>query len=96
MIWLPELVERSSNFEPFFTRSDNKILNYRNVWLLDYRNQGDSDHHASYAMEDMSEDIVRFMNENKITMATIGGHGFGAKVAAATAINHMDRFTGVI
>ena len=44
----------------------------------------------------MSEDIVRFMNENKITMATIGGHGFGAKVAAATAINHMDRFTGVI
>ena len=29
-------------------------------------------------------------------MATIGGHGYGAKVAAATAINHMDRFTGVI
>ena len=44
----------------------------------------------------MSNDIVRFMNDNKITMATIGGHGFGAKVAAATAINHMDRFTGVI
>lgn len=44
----------------------------------------------------MSNDIVRFMNDNKITMATIGGHGFGAKVAAATANNHMDRFTGVI
>jgi pimeloyl-ACP methyl ester carboxylesterase len=29
-------------------------------------------------------------------MATIGGHGYGAKVAAATAINHMNRFTGVI
>lgn len=29
-------------------------------------------------------------------MATIGGHGFGAKVATATAINHMNRFTGVI
>jgi pimeloyl-ACP methyl ester carboxylesterase len=36
------------------------------------------------------------MDEKKITFATIGGHGFGAKVAAATAINHMDRFTGVI
>lgn len=36
------------------------------------------------------------MDEKKITYATIGGHGFGAKVAAATAINHMDRFTGVI
>lgn len=44
----------------------------------------------------MSNDIVRFMNDNKITLATIGGHGFGAKVAAATAINHLDRFTGVI
>ena len=29
-------------------------------------------------------------------MATIGGHGFGAKVATATAINNLDRFTGVI
>ena len=51
MIWLPELIEPASNFEQFFTRADNKILNYRNVWLLDYRNQGDSDHNPSYAME---------------------------------------------
>ena len=29
-------------------------------------------------------------------MATMGGHGFGAKVALATAINNMDRCTGVI
>lgn len=44
----------------------------------------------------MTDDIVRFMDENKITLATIGGHGYGAKVAAATAINHMHRFTGVM
>ncbi len=47
-------------------------------------------------MESLSNDIVRFMDEKKITYATIGGHGFGAKVAAATAINHLERFTGVI
>ena len=29
-------------------------------------------------------------------MATIGGHGFGAKVATATAIANLERFTGVI
>jgi pimeloyl-ACP methyl ester carboxylesterase len=29
-------------------------------------------------------------------LATIGGHGFGAKVATATAINHLNRFTGVV
>jgi len=47
-------------------------------------------------MDDMSDDIIRFMDEKKITLATIGGHGYGAKVAAATAINNLDRFTGVI
>lgn len=44
----------------------------------------------------MSEDVVRFMDENHITMATIGGHGFGAKLATVTAINNMRRFTGVV
>lgn len=96
MIWLPELIEPASNFVPFFTRPDNRIRELRNVWCLDYRNQGNSDHHDSYDMEEMSADIVRFMDDHKITTATIGGHGFGAKVAAATAINHMDRFSGVI
>ncbi len=72
------------------------MLDVRNVWLLDYRNQGNSDHHASYDMEEMADDIIRFMDERQITMATIGGHGFGAKVAAATASANMDRFTGVI
>lgn len=96
MIWLPELVEPAENFKTFFTDPKNKICDVRNVWLLNYRNQGGSDHHESYDMDCISNDIIRFMDEKKITMATIGGHGFGAKVAAATAINNMDRFTGVI
>lgn len=29
-------------------------------------------------------------------MATLGGHGFGAKVALATAVNNLERCTGVI
>lgn len=47
-------------------------------------------------LQDISNDVARFMDEQKLTMATLGGHGFGAKVALATAINHMDRCTGVI
>ena len=39
---------------------------------------------------------MRFMDQQKLTMATLGGHGFGAKVALATAINNLDRCTGVI
>ena len=26
---------------------------------------------------------------------TIGGHGFGAKLASVTAIDNLDRFTGI-
>lgn len=44
----------------------------------------------------MADDIIRFMDQNKITMATIGGHGFGAKVATATANQNLERFTGII
>jgi len=44
----------------------------------------------------VSADIIRFMDDNQIVMSTIGGHGYGAKVAAATAITNMDRFTGLI
>jgi len=96
LIWLSDLVEPAENFTKFFMREDNKIRDYRNVWLLNYRNFGDSDHHDSFGLDDMSGDIVRFMDDNKITMATIGGHGFGAKVATAAAINNHNRFTGVI
>lgn len=66
------------------------------MWLLNYRNFGDSDHHSSFDMQDIQADIIRFMNEKNITMATIGGHGFGAKVATATASYNLNRFTGVI
>lgn len=68
----------------------------RNIYLLDPRNFGQSDHHNSFSLEEMSNDIVRFMDHHSITMATIGGHGFGAKLATATAINHLNRFTGVV
>lgn len=36
----------------------------------------------------------RFMYNNKISTATVGGHGLGAKVALAAACYHTERFTG--
>jgi pimeloyl-ACP methyl ester carboxylesterase len=96
LIWLPDLLEPAENFSGFFTKPQNSVDHVRNVWLLDYRNQGASDHHESYDVLEMGEDIVRFMDQNKITMACIGGHGFGAKVALATASAHLERFTGVM
>ncbi len=51
MIWLSDLLEPSENFSAFFHRPDNKVLDVRNVWLLNYRNFGDSDHHESFSLE---------------------------------------------
>ena len=96
LIWLPDMCEDAANFESFFNDPTNKCKKVRNIWLLNYRNQGNSDHHDSYSMDEMSNDIIRFMDDNQITMATIGGHGFGAKVATATATSNLERFTGVM
>jgi len=96
LIWLPDLIEPAENFTKFFTRENNKIRRVRNVHLLNYRNFGSSDHHESFELADMANDIIRYMDKNHITMATIGGHGFGAKVALATATENLNRFTGVM
>ena len=40
------------------------------------------------------DDVARFMYENKISMATLGGHGVGGKVALAAACYHYEHVTG--
>lgn len=42
----------------------------------------------------MSEDVARFMYEHQISMATLGGHGLGAKIALAAASYNLNRTTG--
>ena len=90
------MIDHAENFESFFTKSQSKVLDVRNVHLLNYRNFGSSDHHKSMDMDDIADDIIRYMDQNYITTATIGGHGFGAKVAIATATDNLNRFTGVM
>jgi len=45
-------------------------------------------------MSEMADDVNRFMYENKISTATMAGHGFGGKVALAMGCYHADRVTG--
>ena len=61
LIWFSDLVEPADSFVPFFSRPDNKILDVRNVWCLNYRNMGDSDHHQSFSM-DVSRSITQQHN----------------------------------
>jgi hypothetical protein len=71
MIWFSDLVESAENFEAFFAKADNKILNTRNVWLVNYRNFGDSDHHESFDMNvSVLLSLITF-NINRIFQTTL-------------------------
>jgi len=95
LIFFPEMCDPSTNWIQFFTNPENKFLNYRNVWLVDPRNFGNSDHHPSFDLAEMSDDVLRFMYQNKITAATLAGHGFGAKLATAFGCYYPERTTGI-
>ena len=60
------------------------------------RNFGNSDRHESFDIEDVANDVLRYMWENKLSTATLAGHGYGAKVAMATGCYYSERSTGVI
>lgn len=96
LIWFGEATDPVNSWVNFFTNPENKILDYRNVYLLYPRNFGTSDRCDSFDMEEMANDVARFMWENKISTATLGGHGFGGKLALATGCYHHTRVTGVI
>lgn len=44
--------------------------------------------------ESHANDILRFMYNNGISMATLGGHGLGGKIALSAACHHFDKVTG--
>lgn len=96
LIFFPEVCDVPNNWIQFFTNRDHGILNYRNVYILNPRNFGTSDRHPSYDLEEMAGDVVRFMYDQKISTATLAGHGFGGKLALAVGCYHAERTTGVV
>jgi pimeloyl-ACP methyl ester carboxylesterase len=57
---------------------------------------GDSDHHDSFDLEEVSNDVTRFIDEKQLSIVTVGGHGYGAKIASAFGSYNMERTSGVI
>lgn len=55
------------------------------------RNHGDSPHADEMTIEVMSEDVIRFMDENNIEEANILGHSLGGRVLMETTVNHPER-----
>lgn len=89
----PDLLENPTNLLPLFNKT---FFENRNVWFLSYRNSWRSDRHTSMEAEELANDVIRFMDQNRITMASVLGHGFGARVATITGVLKFHRITSVV
>ena len=94
MIFIPDVTDRAENWVDFFTNSG--ILEYRHVYILNERNQGNSDKHHSFGMSERANDVLRFMWENKMSNVTLAGHGLGAHLATAVGGYEPTRVTGLV
>ncbi len=61
------------------------------MFLVDLRNHGESDHHASMTYKEMAEDVLRFADSKGLDNLELLGHNIGAKTAMTLACMHPDR-----
>ncbi|MFA0961984.1 alpha/beta fold hydrolase [Roseivirga sp. BDSF3-8] len=89
-------------FHGLFGSSDNWVTVGRElaktfqVYLVDMRNHGDSPHQDVHTYESMAEDILQFLDDQKLERPFIIGHSMGGKAAMNFAVRHPDRFEKLI
>ncbi|CEJ57687.1 hypothetical protein PMG11_06371 [Penicillium brasilianum] len=59
----------------------------RDVYALDLRNHGDSDHHPRHDYMEMALDVESFINYHELERPTLIGHSMGAKTALTLALH---------
>ena len=98
MIFFVDYFDKPENWLTFFMQ--NKTLDYRNVYILNNPNFGNSDYSHANDMEAIDPEatvsaVERFMWQNKISTATLAGHGFGARTAMLFGCFRSEMVTGV-
>lgn len=58
MFFLHGLLGKGHNWRSFAL--NDALSNKRNMYLMDLRNHGDSDHHASMTYDEMAADLLRY------------------------------------
>jgi esterase len=66
------------------------------VHLLDMRNHGRSPHSDEFSYELMSDDLLEYLDQHKITRAHILGHSMGGKVAMLFAVLNEKRVNKLV
>jgi esterase len=85
-----------------FGSSDNwltqsRLLSSRfHTYALDLRNHGQSPHDGIFDYPSMVDDVLEFIESNKIVDPVIMGHSMGGKVAMNLAVAHPDKLKKLI
>jgi pimeloyl-ACP methyl ester carboxylesterase len=66
------------------------------VFALDLRNHGQSPHLESMTYEEMMDDVLAWMDAQRLGAATFVGHSMGGKVAMLLACRHPERVTRLV
>jgi esterase len=86
----------------FFASSRNwrqvadKLAAKFHVYVLDMRNHGASPHNSVMDYPSMAADLLRFMDAQGLTTASLLGHSMGGKAAMWFALNHPERMDKLV
>jgi esterase len=94
LLVLHGLFGSKANFRSLSKRPEMSA--HHDVYLLDARNHGDSEHVDSHTIADMAADVERFMDDQGLAKAVLLGHSMGGKTVMQTALNLQDRVEGLI
>lgn len=72
------------------------LAEHYQVWALDLRNHGRSDWDDENSYSAMSDDLLRFINQQGFEQIRLLGHSMGGKVAMQFALNHPQRLARLI
>lgn len=72
------------------------LADHYSVYLLDMRNHGSSPHSIEMDFAAMAQDVIEFMDRQKMPRAHLLGHSMGGKAAMQLALTHPERVNKLI
>jgi pimeloyl-ACP methyl ester carboxylesterase len=95
------LLGSKRNFASIGTSLSNQLSRKRRIFGVDLRNHGETCRHVDnwrdeMEYSDMAQDVLSFMNEQKLDKAVLVGHSMGGKVAQACALLEPERVDGLV
>lgn len=66
------------------------------IFAVDLRNHGESPWTPSMTLDDLCDDLLRFLDDHNIASATVLGHSLGGKASMLLALRHAPRVEQLI